>query len=253
MQFTTNSALFIGQNLVSLSEIDSTNNYLKELLTNSTPLPEGTVIMADRQYSGRGQVNNQWITEPGKNLTVSFLLCPSFLSATQQFELNKVISLGVADCVNHFIGNKVSIKWPNDIYWEDNKLGGILIENFLSGASLKQSVIGVGLNVNQSIFPENIKATSFNMISNKEFDLKICLNALSVFIEARYLQLKNGNVDKINNDYINQLYRMGTIDLYRANGEVFYGEIIGVSEVGKLIIQANNEAKEFSFKEVEFI
>ncbi|POY39150.1 biotin--[acetyl-CoA-carboxylase] ligase [Solitalea longa] len=253
MQFTTNSALFIGQNLVALSEVDSTNNYLKDLLTNSTPQPEGTVIMAENQFSGRGQINNKWISEPGKNLTVSILLCPNFLPAIKQFDLNKVVSLGVADFVNHFLGNKVKIKWPNDIYWDDNKLGGILIENFLLGAQLKQSVIGIGLNINQQNFNGAPNATSFLQIQQTEFDLKNCLNALCVFLEARYLQLKSGKSEKINNDYLNILYRLNTVDLYRANGEFFYGEIIGVNPNGQLQIKSNEGVKEFSFKEVEFI
>lgn len=253
MQFTTNSALFIGQNLVALSEVDSTNNYLKNLLTNSTPPPEGTVIMAENQYSGRGQVQNKWFAEPGKNLTVSFLLCPTFVKAVDQFDLNRAVSLGVADFASHFLGSKVSIKWPNDIYWEDNKLGGILIENFLSGSHLKQSVVGIGLNINQSHFPEATKATSFKLIKNEEYLLQNCLNALCVYLEARYLQLKNNAMEKINKDYLYRLYRLNVRDLYRANGEVFYGEIVGVSQCGQLQVDINNEVKSFSFKEIEFI
>ncbi|MCO4293022.1 biotin--[acetyl-CoA-carboxylase] ligase [Solitalea sp. MAHUQ-68] len=253
MQFTTNSALFIGQNLVALNEVDSTNNYLKELLTNSTPQPEGTVIMAENQFNGRGQVHNKWLAEPGKNLTVSILLCPSFLPAIKQFDLNKVVSLGVADFVKYFLGNNVKIKWPNDIFWEDNKLGGILIENFLSGSFLKQSIIGIGLNINQVNFAPGLKATSFSLISKSEFNLKICLNALCLYLEARYLQLKSGNLEKINQDYLSYLYRLNTTDLYRANGEVFYGEIIGVNSTGQLLINCHTGVKEFSFKEVEFI
>src|SRR5437899_1951798 len=97
MQFTTNSALFFCQNLITLEEVDSTNNYLKQLLTNTTPLPEGTAIMAENQFQGRGQMQNKWFAEPGKNLTVSFLVCPTFVSVNEQFNLNKAVSLGVTD------------------------------------------------------------------------------------------------------------------------------------------------------------
>jgi BirA family biotin operon repressor/biotin-[acetyl-CoA-carboxylase] ligase len=116
------SGLFVGQNFLVLKEVDSTNNFLKELLSNSKPLMEGTVIMAENQYAGRGQHQNGWHAEPGKNLTFSLLLKPHFLPVIEQFDLIRAVSLGVFDALQPILGDKLKIKWPNDIYYADFKL-----------------------------------------------------------------------------------------------------------------------------------
>jgi len=123
------SGLFVGQNLTVLKETGSTNNYLKDLLSNSKPVNEGTVIMAESQTAGRGQQQNRWHSEPFKNLTFSLLLQPKFLSLQQQFELTRAVSLGVITALQQATGANIQVKWPNDIYYGDKKLGGILIEN----------------------------------------------------------------------------------------------------------------------------
>ena len=112
MQNNTFSALFIGQNLVKLSSVAATNNYLKDLVSNSGPLAEGSVIMADHQFAGKGQLQNVWESEAGKNLTISILLKPTFLGIEQQFELNKAVSLALLDVLKPLLGSKVLIKWP---------------------------------------------------------------------------------------------------------------------------------------------
>ncbi|RYG09111.1 MAG: biotin--[acetyl-CoA-carboxylase] ligase, partial [Chitinophagaceae bacterium] len=152
MQNNTFSTLFVGQNLIKLSAVDSTNNFLKNLVSNSEPLPEGTVIMADDQYAGRGQQNNVWKAEPGKNLTFSLLLRPTFLRLNQQFLLNMAVSIAVNDVLGGLLGSTVSIKWPNDIYFRNLKMGGMLIENNIVGNGIKTAIIGIGSNVNQQNF-----------------------------------------------------------------------------------------------------
>src|SRR5262249_33751399 len=127
--------------------------YLKNILSNSTPVPEGTVIMAESQYAGRGQQQNTWHSEPGKNLTFSILLKPSFLPVSQQFDLTRTISIGVFNALEPFLGEKLKIKWPNDIYYDDGKLGGMLIENAIQAGQIKNAVVGIGLNINQEVFP----------------------------------------------------------------------------------------------------
>jgi BirA family biotin operon repressor/biotin-[acetyl-CoA-carboxylase] ligase len=109
------SGLFVGQNFLLLKEVDSTNNFLKQLVSNSKPVIEGTVIMAENQYAGRGQQQNGWFAEPGKNLTFSVLLNPHFLAVTDQFDLVRAVSLGVFDALEPLLGAKLKIKWPNDI------------------------------------------------------------------------------------------------------------------------------------------
>jgi len=147
------SGLFVGQNFVTLKEVDSTNNFLKDLVSNSKPLMEGTVIMAENQFAGRGQQQNGWFTEAGKNLTFSLLLKPHFLDIADQFDMVRVISLGVFDALEPLVGKKLKIKWPNDIYYGDHKLGGILIENLIQAGQIRNSIIGIGINVNQERFP----------------------------------------------------------------------------------------------------
>lgn len=194
MQNNTFSTLFVGQNLIKLKEVDSTNNYLKELLSKSEPLPEGTAIMADNQFAGRGQQNSVWQTEVGKNISASIYLKPSGLALNKQFYLNMAVSLAVSEALSHFIPQGIKIKWPNDMYYLNKKLGGILIENTLTGSSIKSSVIGIGLNINQEDFAEDIshKATSVFRILHREVQLEVIMEKLFVFMEKYYLILKSG-------------------------------------------------------------
>src|ERR1035441_10550859 len=143
--------LFIGKNLITLDSVASTNNFAKDMLSNTRPV-EGTAIMAKEQYAGRGQMGNAWETESGKNLTCSFILYPEFLEADKQFFLNMAVALAVKDFCEHVLHDEIKIKWPNDIYYHDKKLGGILIENSISGNKISSSVIGIGINVNQTAF-----------------------------------------------------------------------------------------------------
>jgi BirA family biotin operon repressor/biotin-[acetyl-CoA-carboxylase] ligase len=253
MQVTINSTFFIGKSIIELERVDSTNTYLKQLVSNNEVLKDGMVVTAYEQYSGRGQVNNKWLSEPGKNLTLSILLNPSFVSVKNQFDLNKAISLGVLKFATHFLGNKVKIKWSNDIYWEDNKIGGILIETFLSGNNIKYAVVGIGININQDYFSNNINASSFSLITGKKFSLEHCRNILFEYIEFYYLKLKDGDMDEINEDYHNALYRLNIKDFYRANGEIFTAELIGVTQQGLLRLVNHDTEQLFNFKEVEFI
>ena len=131
MQNNTFSGLFVGHNLITLNEVDSTNTFLKDAVSKSTPLLDGTVIMAEKQFAGRGQAENSWQTEPGKNLTFSILLKPGFLSVDKQFELNKAISIALNDVLIKYIPDSAFIKWPNDLYIRTKKIGGMLIENLL--------------------------------------------------------------------------------------------------------------------------
>ncbi|HYH55846.1 MAG TPA: biotin--[acetyl-CoA-carboxylase] ligase, partial [Anseongella sp.] len=148
--------------------MDSTNNFAKELVANSGPVPDGTVIMAEGQYGGRGQADNTWLSEPGKNLTFSLILNCEFLPPAEQFCLSMAVSLGVLGTVKRELGKEALIKWPNDIYFGAKKLGGILIENVLMGSLLRSSVTGIGLNVNQTHFPRLEGATSFRLVKASE-------------------------------------------------------------------------------------
>jgi BirA family transcriptional regulator, biotin operon repressor / biotin---[acetyl-CoA-carboxylase] ligase len=248
------SGLFVGQNLLTLKEVDSTNNFLKNLLSNSKPLPEGTVIMAEHQYAGRGQQQNKWLSEPGKNLTFSTLLKPTFLNAVNQFDLTRAISLGVYDTLRAVLGDGLKIKWPNDIYYNDRKLGGMLIENMVQGERINSSVVGIGLNVNQDSFPEEAgNATSVKQILHKDYDLRLLLSEICSQIEGYYLHLKAGRIDFIRSSYLSRLYWLNERRRFKAGGEIFEGTIEGVADNGLLQINKGDDLVSYNLKEIEFL
>lgn len=246
--------LFVGQNLVKLSTVASTNSYLKDLLSKSEPLAEGTVIMADDQFAGRGQMGNSWFSEPGLNLTLSILLNPKFMGIHQQFDLNKAISLALWDVLNPMLGPELKIKWPNDLLFGDQKIAGVLIENILQGSTWKHAIIGIGLNVNQLHFPSDLpKAVSIKNILQTDCDLSLLLDDLCKAVEVRYLALKAGKNEKLHRDYLQALYRLEAEANFGVNGEIKSGKITGVSPSGSLCVNINGDDREFGFKEITFI
>lgn len=254
MQNNTFSRLFVGQNVVTLKRVDSTNDYLKKELTKSTPLPEGTVILAEEQFAGRGQVSNTWCSEPGKNLTFSLLLLPTFLSPEKQFLLNQSISIAINDVLFKIIGAGVKIKWPNDIFFGDYKLGGVLIENILRGNTLKYAVIGIGLNINQLDFPHDIKnVTSLKKILHQDYDINTVLAELCQSIEQRYLQLRAGKHSLIEQQYLKCLYKLNEMHTFKIGGQEVEGIISGVDKNGFLEVLFAGELRKYNFKEIAFV
>ncbi|WP_461486875.1 biotin--[acetyl-CoA-carboxylase] ligase [Pedobacter sp.] len=257
MQNNTFSTLFIGQNLIKLSSIDSTNNYLRNLTSsNSEPLPEGTVIMADHQFAGRGQRGNVWHAAPKKNLTFSVLLKPNFITAEHQFLINILVSVAINIVLAKYVPSGLSIKWPNDIYVNDKKIGGVLIENTIVGSNIKQSIIGIGLNINQSVFEDELKtsAVSISQILQQDVNLMVLLNEICVQLEQLYLKLRLGKEKTLQELYTSKLYRLNQIAKYNYKGKVFDGVLEGVSSTGLLRIKPlNDDVLEFGFKEVAFV
>lgn len=225
------------------------------MVSNSEPLPEGTVIMADHQFAGRGQQENTWYTEAGANLTFSLYLNPSFLPVARQFLLNMAVSVGIRDALAGFLDDQLKVKWPNDLYYGAQKLGGILIENILSGSKYKASIIGVGLNVNQRMFNPALlnRATSMGKILQRDVNLMELLSGICSHIEGQYLKLKSGNFNTLQQNYLNGLYKFEQPGLYRHLGETFEGKITDVTESGLLVISSGNTEKCYNFKEVEFL
>jgi BirA family biotin operon repressor/biotin-[acetyl-CoA-carboxylase] ligase len=249
------SGLFVGQNFITIKQVDSTNNFLKELVSNSKPLIEGTVIMAENQYAGRGQQQNGWHAEPGKNLTFSILLKPAFLPITDQFDLVRAVSLGVFDALMPLLGDKLKIKWPNDIYYADYKLGGMLIENMIQGGQIKNAIVGIGLNINQENFPAHLpNAISLKQILHQDYDLNGLLSDICRHIEAYYLNLKAGKISYVRESYLNRLYWLNENKTFRSKEGMFNGVINGVRDNGMLVVKDNKgEELEFSLKEIEFL
>ncbi len=243
----------IGNKIIALLSVDSTNDYARALLENEAP-GEGTVIVAGDQKKGRGYGASTWHSKRGKNLLFSIILCPEFISANTQFLISKVISLGICDYLCSYVSD-VSIKWPNDIYVDDRKISGILIENDLMGSSMKNSIVGIGLNINQEKFPKDIpNPVSLSQMIEKNLVLKEELRKVTGFLEKRYQMLARGMVDKIQKDYHSRLFRLNEMSWYRNSGEPFKAKIIGVSDYGQLILEnQSGKTLEYNFKEVEFL
>ncbi|MBI4929994.1 MAG: biotin--[acetyl-CoA-carboxylase] ligase [Bacteroidetes bacterium] len=250
--------LFTGQYCIKLDKTDSTNSHLIELLATDN-LPEGAVVITKKQERGRGQRGTNWESESGKNLTLSILLKPTFLKPDEQFVLSKAIAVAVADFIISLIPRPLSlasvkIKWPNDIYIGNKKVAGILIENSVSGNSLCHSIIGIGINVNQEKFSaELLNPTSMKLETGKEFHLEECFEQLCSCIEKRYLQLRNHSKE-IDSDYLKNIYRFDEWANYNYKGEIIKARIIGVSKIGKLVLEREGgEVLECDVKEISFL
>ncbi len=243
----------IGNLIIRIPSADSTNNYANGQLQANT-LPDGTVFLAYEQTAGRGQMSNFWESEPGKNLTFSIVAFPDFLEIRHQFLLSKVVALGIYTALSKYV-DKLRIKWPNDIYAGEKKLGGILIENSIMYSSIKSSVIGIGINVNQTGFKSNApNPVSLKNLTNQHFDCESVLSEILSGIDRFYSLLRNGAEEQIDQEFISVLYRLNEKHWFRSEQEKFEGEIIGVNEIGQLLIRKQNgEILDFHFKEVEFL
>lgn len=225
------------------------------MLSNSAPLPEGTVIMAENQYQGRGQVENTWHAEPGKNLTFSILLHPSFIPVDQQFRLNMILSIAVQRALKGVTGEGLSVKWPNDIYFGHQKIGGMLIENTVSGNRIKACIAGIGINVNQEVFGDELakRAGSLCQILHRHVNLIELLAEICSHIETEYIKYREGNYITLRQEYLECLYLYNLKAKYRQNGEIIEGKIVDVSERGLLFIETGSGILSYNFKEIEFI
>ena len=225
------------------------------------------MVITHKQEQGRGQRGTIWESDAGKNSTLSILLRPTLIKPDEQFNLSKTVAVAVADFVKqhtHTLSQEgnVKVKWPNDIYIGNKKVAGILIENSVSGNKLQQSIIGIGINVNQEKFSAELpNPTSLKIISGKDFDLDKCLSQLCSCIESRYLQLSANRFEKINEDYLQNLYRFGEWANYHYKGEKLKAKIIGVTKIGKLVLSVgllseekeNGKRIECDFKEIIFL
>mgnify|MGYP002632800960 CR=1 FL=1 len=247
------SNLFVGQCVIKLAIVDSTNNYARALIRDKMPI-EGTVIIADSQTGGRGQRSNSWSSEPGLNLTCSYILNPAFLSATNQFALSATVALSVFDTIRKFApSNDVKIKWPNDILIGDRKIAGILIENSLKRFNLDTSIVGIGINVNQNDFDSNLNATSIKKITNQKLDLEDVLKTLNENLEKHYLRLRNGKGAEIINALNENLFRLGENRLLSINGEEETVQILGTSVSGELkLLRRNGETTLHQHHEIDW-
>ena len=201
------NCLFLGSKIVRLAEVDSTNVYAAALIKTSPKIiTDGMVIYTDNQTNGKGQRGSTWETTPNKNLTFSLVLKPNLL-VNEQFLLSKICALGILDFLTDLGIKNTHIKWPNDIYVDNKKIAGMLLENTLKNSKIEFCVAGIGININQTVFNEHLQqATSLQLITNKSYNLTSILNQLLFFIEKRYLQLKAGKIQQINNNYTSAIH-----------------------------------------------
>ena len=251
------NTLFVGQNIIELDQVDSTNTYATNLI-KQLDIPEGSVIFTRNQTNGRGQLGNIWRAERGKNLTFSLILHPGFLPVDKQFYLSKITSLAVLGMLTEILNTSrydIKIKWPNDILVNNEKIGGILIENILRSNFLQSSVIGVGININQIDFSGiEKKATSLATLLGKEFDIREILNLFCTHFEAYYLMIRQMHFDTITQLYLNKLYRFNEWAGFSVNGKMFHSMIINVEENGLLVLSdSKNKVSKFNFKEIVFL
>jgi len=245
--------MIIGSNLIFYENLSSTNS-VAALLLKDKEIEEGTVVYTDFQTAGRGQTGNRWESEPGKNLLFSVILCPSSIDPEDQFLLSMAVSLGICDFIDRYIpGSK--IKWPNDIYFKDGKISGILIENSIMGENIESTVAGIGLNINQEMFAGHIlNPVSLRLITGREYDRVICLKQLLTDLDVRYKQLLYGDRETLTSEYIARLYRFKEWCTYRSGDIIFTGRILNVTSSGRLQIgKKKGKVMEFSFKEIDFI
>lgn len=245
------SKVFPRRKIIRLKEVDSTNIYASKLPENT---PEGSVVIAEYQSKGRGQGSNKWESTPGENLMCSIVLYPTFLKANMQFYLSKAIALAVADFVSLYT-DKVSIKWPNDIYVKDRKIAGILIEHAIERDYIKQTIAGIGININQHQFSQAIpNPISLNMATEERYEIDELLDILISLIENRYVMLKENDFATLDENYLSTLFRYKVKSEYSANGMIFNGTITGVEPTGELkILDEAGQTHNFLNKEVEFI
>ena len=215
---------------------------------------EGDIIWADAQSAGRGQRGHSWESQRGENITFSVVLEPTFLAATEQFLLSQVVALAIVDALKYY-GIDAKIKWTNDIYVGDKKLCGILIEHKLQGSSIARTIAGIGLNVNQMEFSDDIpNPISIRQIKHFEMDCQEVLERVADSIMTRYEMLRKDNAAQIRIDYRELLYRRDALHWYfLPDGRRFRGTIRGVEPSGALRIEnEKGEERSYLFKEIEF-
>lgn len=215
-------------------------------------LSNGSLIITDHQYAGKGQRGNIWLSKAGENLTFSVVLKPSFLLPSNNFYLNIITSLSIIEGLNTIGLPDLKIKWPNDIMYKNRKLAGILIENSIQAGKINNSIIGIGLNTNQTDFEKSLLATSLKIILNKQLDLNDVLNEIIIQFEKSYFQLMNKNHHHLRDRYISKLFWINEIHTFKSS-KTFHGIITGVDDTGRLEVKTDGSIQKFNFKEIKYI
>ena len=236
---------------IALDTVDSTNAYAKALPVDKNG--ELTLVTAEFQEAGRGAGSNKWESERSKNLLFSIIAYPQQLLANQMFALSEVTALAIWDALNSY-ANGFQIKWPNDIYYGDKKAVGMLIENDLQGKIVRRSVIGVGVNINQTVFHSDApNPISLAQILGREEDRNQVLDCIMQQFTDYYGMVEKEQYAELHNHYMQHLYRKGELHSYSDDKGTFVARIIDVEPSGHLILEdENKEQRRYAFKEVQF-
>ncbi|MCW3116498.1 MAG: biotin--[acetyl-CoA-carboxylase] ligase [Chitinophagaceae bacterium] len=264
----------LGQPFIELQSIDSTNNYALACIRNGTA-GHGTTFFAHDQTAGKGQRGRKWEAEKGTNIAVSIVLQPKPLLISEQFQVSACFAVAVRKFFSRYAGTDTKIKWPNDLYWQDRKAGGILIENIISGrqeshdpesgnhgmsdthdflSGWKWTVAGIGININQTQFSDDLpNPVSLKQITGKDFSALHLTKELCSIANDYFSQLIHEGFEPIYKEYNNSLYKLNeTVKLKKAS-HIFHTMIRGVSTKGQLITCHNNKEEVFDFGEVSWV
>ena len=247
------NTLFVGKQLISLPSCHSTNEVMAQMSANKR-LHEGAIIITEHQTAGKGQRGNQWDSPAGQNLTFSVFIKPSFLQPAQQFELNRMVSLALLDVIKEILPqSKAFVKWPNDLIINRKKVAGVLIENSIGQNRIVESIIGIGLNVNQR---DRLLATATSLAqeAKSSFELNEILLKIAHRLEHYYLIMRGRDFRLIHQLYESNLYKKDQVAFYEDATGKFNGIIRSVSAEGVLEIEDESGLfKHYQFKEVRLL
>ena len=243
----------IGKVLFEYDNLSSTNELALEIAAQGD-ISEGAVVQTHHQTQGRGQMGTRWLSQPMMNITLSVILRPVFLELKDQFYLNKAVGLAVADAVAQFVDSPVAIKWPNDVYIDNQKTAGILIQNSVQHQQIAYSIVGIGLNVNQMEFDPNLpNPTSLRLKAGKQFSVENVRNQLFLSLDQTYASIKK-NLHAVDEDFKRMLYAHNQLRKFvTGDGSTFRGSIVDVAKDGRLMVELENgEINRFTLKEIAF-
>lgn len=239
-------------NIIKLNAISSTNEYLKKLIAVKT-VPNYTTITAQFQTNGKGQMGKSWFSEKGKNLICSILINVSDFNTRNQFYLNMAVSLATVSAIENKTMRSFLIKWPNDILSAHKKVAGILIENILFEDKIKHSIVGIGINLNQTEFVGIPDASSLINITKKSFSQELILNEILKQLPYYINYVSRKDFVSLKNMYLLKLYRFERPAMFTNFNTTFLGKIIDINSEGELVIQTEkNGTKSFGLKEIAF-
>ena len=241
-------------NIIKLDAIDSTNSYLKKIILEKD-ISDYTIVTANFQTEGKGQLGYMWESEDSKNLLCSIYKKDLGIKVEDQFVLSMLVSLSIIRTLEKLNLPKLYVKWPNDIMSDNKKICGILVENMVKQNSIKESVIGIGLNVNQDTFKNLPNATSIKKIKGVAFNIDKLLNDLVNNIKKQFSDFNQSNIDLIFKEYEDVLYRMNIPSTFKnSQGDIFTGFIKGVNNLGRLkVLLEDNLIKSYSIKDISLM